>query len=72
MNSKAEALDVVEPTLSRRRRPPSRIDDYYGKAAPEFPAEVISHYPRIYFESLDCIISAIRDRFDQEDYRIYV
>ena len=72
MNSKAEALDVDEPTLSRRRRPPSRIDDYYGKAPPEFPADVISHYQRIYFESLDCIISAIRDRFDQVDYRIYV
>ena len=72
VNSKAEALDVDEPTLSRRRRPPTRIDDYCGKAAPEFPADVISHYRRIYFESLDCIISAIRDRFDQEDYRIYV
>ena len=65
VNSKAEALDVDEPTLSRRRRPPSRIDDYYGKAAPEFPVDVISHYRRIYFESLDCIISAIRDRLDQ-------
>ena len=72
VNSKAEALDDDEPTLSRRRRPPSRIDDYYGKAALEFPADVISHYRRIYLESLDCIISAIRDRFDQEDYRIYV
>ena len=71
VNSKAEALDVDEPTLSRRR-PPSGIDDYYGKAAPEFPADVISQYRRIYFESLDCIISAIRDRFGQEDYRIYV
>ena len=65
VNSKAEALDVDEPTLSRRRRPPSRIDDYYGKAAPEFPVDVISHYRRIYFESLDCIISAIRDQLDQ-------
>ena len=72
MNSKAEALDVDEPTLSRRRRPPSRIEDYYGKAAPEFQADVILHYRRIYLESLDCIISAIRDRFDQEDYRMYI
>ena len=72
VNSKAEVLDVDESTLSRIKRPPSRIDDYYGKAAPEFPADVISQYRRIYFESLDCIISAIRDRFDQEDYRIYV
>ena len=64
VNSKAEAeaLDVDEPTLSRRRTPPSRIDDYYGKAAPEFPTDVISHYRRIYFEWLDCIISAIRHR----------
>ena len=53
VNSKAEALDVDEPTLSRRRRHPSRIDDYYGKAVPEFPADVILHYRRIYFESLE-------------------
>ena len=72
LNSKAEALNVDEPTRSRRRRPPSRIDDYYGKAAPAFPADVISHYRIIYFESLDCIISAIRYRFDQENYRIHV
>ena len=72
VNSKAEALDADEPILSRRRRSPSIIDDYYGKAAPEFPADVISHYQRIYFESLDCIISAIRDQFDLEDCRIYV
>ena len=72
VSQKAKALDVEEPMLSRKRRPPSRIDDYYSKAAPEFSADVKSHYRRIYFESLDCIVSAIRDRFDQDDYKIYV
>ena len=72
VNQKVKALDVEGAVLSKKRRPPSRLDDYYGKEPPEFPADVASHYRRIYFESLDCIISAIRDRFDQDDYRAYV
>ena len=33
---------------------------------------VISHYRTTYFKSLDCIVNAIEDRFDQEDFRTYV
>ena len=40
VNSKAEALDVDKPTLSRRRRPPSRIDDY-------LPANCVSRATQI-------------------------
>ena len=37
----------------------------------EYANDVISHYCRIYFESLDCIINAMEDRFDQENFRTY-
>ena len=32
----------------------------------------ISHYRATYFKSSDCIVNAIEDRFDQEDFRTYV
>ena len=52
-------LDVDAPKLSRKRRAPARIKEFFGgKAAPEYANDVISDYSRIYFESLDCIINA--------------
>ena len=45
-----------------KRRIPTRIEELFGgKAAPEYANDVISHYHRIYSESLDCIINAIED-----------
>ena len=64
--------DVDALKLSRKRRAPTRVEEFFsGKAAPEYVNDVVSHYHIIYFESLDCIISAIEDRFDQEDSRTY-
>ena len=34
--------------------------------------DVVSHYRIKHFESLDCIINTIEDRFVQEDFRTYV
>ena len=61
--------------MSRKRRAPTRIVEFFGgkrapariveffggKRAPEYANDVISHYRRIYFESLDSIINAIED-----------
>ena len=59
--------------MSRKRRAPTRIVEFFGgKRAPEYANDVISHYRRIYFESLDSIINAIEDWFDQENFRTYV
>ena len=33
--------------------------------------KIIFYYRRIYLESLDCIIDAMEDRFDQEDFNIH-
>ena len=66
-------LDVNAPELSGQKRTPTRKEEIFvGKAAPEYANDVIYHYLRIYFESLDCIINAIEDRFDQENFRTYM
>ena len=41
------------------------------RRAPEYANDDISNYRRIYFEYLDCIINAIENRFEQEDFRTY-
>ena len=39
---------------------------------PEFDDNVVSHFKKVYYETLDCIINAIEDRFDQEDFKTYI
>ena len=66
--TEATKLDV-----DGKRRAPTRIEEFFGgKAAPESANNVIFHYCRIYFKSLDCIINAIKDRSDQKNFRTYV
>ena len=43
----------------------------WKRRAPEYANDDISNYRRIYFEYLDCIINAIENRFEQEDFRTY-
>ena len=64
--------DVDALKLSRKRRAPTRVEEFFdGKASPEYANDVVSHYHIIYFESVDCLINAIEDRFDQEYSRTY-
>ena len=70
---KATKLDLDVPKLSWKRRAPTRIEEFQsGNAAPEYANYVVSHYRRIYFETLDCIINVIEDRSDQDVFRTYV
>ena len=63
----------VYPRLPRKKRARPRIEECLGEsAAPEFDDDVVSHYRKIYYESLDCIINAVEDRFDQEDFKTYI
>ena len=63
----------VYPRLPRKKRAPARIEECLGESpAPEFDDDVVSHYRKIYYESLDCIINAVEDRFDQEDFKTYI
>ena len=69
-NRKQQRLGVDAPKLSRKRRTPTRIEDFFGRnAAPEYASDVIFHNHRINFESLDYIINVVEDRFGQEHFR---
>ena len=66
-------MSIYQPKLFRKRRVPTRIEEFFsGKAEPEYANDVISHYHRIYFEFLDCIINVIKDLFYQKDFRTYI
>ena len=60
--------DVDEPKLPRQRKRPKR----YEEGAPaEFDSSAKDMYRRVYFEALDLIMQAIKDRFNQPGYRVY-
>ena len=67
---KTSERDIDEPSLPRKRRVPARFED--GLASNEYPETATDMYRKIYFEALDLIICRIKDRFDQEDYKIYI
>lgn len=69
VTKRAADNDVDEPRLPRRRKAPRRFEE--GSADPTYPETSEAYYRPIYFEALDFIVSAITDRFDQRDYRIY-
>ena len=73
VKNKAAIFDVDPPRLPRKKRAPARIDQCLGgSATPEFDGDMVSHYRKTYYESLDCIINAIEHRFDQEDFKTYI
>ena len=67
---KAKSLPVSEPTLPRKRRVPIRFE--VGSGSPSYPATHEEHYRRIYFEAFDLIVNAIKERFQQSSFKIYM
>lgn len=61
-------VDVSSPSLPRQRKVPRRFED--GEGAPEYPRTAKDYYRRIYFEGIDLITSAIRNRFEQKGFQI--
>ena len=55
--------------MPRKRKTPWRYDD--GRSAGEFPSTPKAHYKGIYFETLDLLITCIKDCFDQPGFHIY-
>lgn len=64
-----ESLDADEPQLPRKKTTPKRFDD--GNAEAEFPTTAKDHYHQQYYEALDLIVTAIKDRFEQPGYLAY-
>ena len=60
--------DVDEPKLPQQRKRPKRYEE---GASAEFDSSAKDMYRRVYFEALDLIIQAIKDRFNQPGYRVY-
>ena len=57
------------PQLPRKRKVPARRHETAGE--PHFPVSVEDHYRPIYFSSIDTVVQAIQQIFDQDGYRQY-
>ena len=66
--SKSEGL-LGEPTLSRKRRTPARLE--VGAGAPSYPQTTKDHFRRAYYEPIDLIVKAIYQRVNQESFSSY-
>ena len=65
--------DIDEPALGRKRKASRRIEDDYSHSSIGFFHEKFEDFARqIYFEVLDLLINAIKNRFEQEDYKRYI
>ena len=60
---------MTRPVLPRRTRAPRRIE--IGTGEPAYPATTQDNYRQIYFESIDLMVNAIEQRFDQPSFAAY-
>ena len=62
VENKAAIFFVDHPRLPRKKRALPKIEEFLGGgAALEFNDDVVSHNRKINYESLDCIINAMKD-----------
>lgn len=64
-----EIESLSEPVLPRKRRAPSRYEE--GTGEPYYPATPREYYRSIFYEALDTIILAIKERFSQPAFIVY-
>jgi len=62
-------VDVGQPVLPRARKVPKRFET--SRSVSSHPDSPKSFYRIVYFEVLDLVINAIKDRFDQPGYEMY-
>ena len=62
------SLQVPSPTLPRRRKVPRQFE--VGEGATVHPVEVKEIYRRAYFEAIDLILAAVKDRFHQKGFNM--
>ena len=73
VSTESRQLDIDEPALGRKRKASRRIEDDYSHSSIGFFHEKFEDFARqIYFEVLDLLINAIKNRFEQEDYKRYI
>ena len=65
VESRRSVVKVSPPELPRRRKVPRRYE--VGETPPEIQPQL---WRRLYFEGIDLVIAAIKNRFDQQGFRI--
>ena len=67
--SLAESYDTPEPQLPQQRKRPRRYDSsaYEG----DRQTHVKGHYCQQYFKAIDLAVNSIKNRFEQDEYRMY-
>lgn len=64
-----EHPSVSEPILPRKRRAPSRYE--VGTSEPHYSSTARDYYRGLYFEAVNCLTSAIKERFNQPAFLVY-
>ena len=67
----ASKLELEEPTLPRKRKGPTSVDDI-GQSEGYYPETPKGHDCAIYLETMDLLIQFIKDRFNQLGYQMYL
>ena len=68
--TESRQLDIDEPTWRRKRKLSGRIEDDYSHSSIDFFHEKFEDFAwQIYFEVLALLINAIKNRFEQDDYK---
>ena len=69
VQKECEKIDVEEPELPRARKTPKRYEIDQGDSS--YPDSPKALYRVAYFEGLDLVVNAIKDRFEQPGYVMY-
>ena len=70
VNLKRKDLDVMQPSLPRKRKRPACFE--VGNAEAELYETVEDQYRKIYHQAIDTVVGTIRDHFDQDGYKTYL
>ncbi|MEO0687991.1 MAG: hypothetical protein AAFY76_23775, partial [Cyanobacteria bacterium J06649_11] len=76
---KADKLDIEEPKMPRKGRKPKYLILQYVKGHEKtsndteayYPQTAADHYRSIYYDAVDTVIMAIKDRFEQPSYQFF-
>ena len=63
-----KAVLIADPSLPRQRKVPKHLE--IGSSAPEFANIVEDVYRKAYYEVIDFVVQSIKDRFDQNGYKM--
>ena len=71
MKKFAHHHDVNKPSLPRKRKPRTTIENYFSTTESDHPETAEDEYRMKYFEAIDLIVSCIEHGFDQDDFEMY-